>query len=102
MITIDEIDNSENENFSTATGEQVSNLAYQIDCYSKQTSHLQASDSARFMGKIVNEVLGGEKYKMTRTGTPALVPLINDDTVMKYTLRYRCVLDINHHTIYKS
>lgn len=102
MITIQELDNSENTRFSTAEGEQVSNLSYQIDCYSRQTLNLQATDSVMLMGRIVNEVLGGPKYKMTRISTPALMPLIEDRSVMKYSLRYNCVLFLNQHTIYKS
>lgn len=102
MITILEIDNSENERFSTATGEEVSNLSYQIDCYSRSTDNLQATDSVMLMGKLVNEVLGGINYKMTRTGTPVLMPLIEDRTVMKYSLRYSCVLELETNTIYKN
>ena len=102
MITIFELDNSESERFSTATGEKVSNLSYQIDCYSRQTSYLQATDSAMLMGRVVNKVLGGEKYKMTRIGTPVLMPLIQDKTVIKYSLRYTCVLELDTNTIYKN
>lgn len=102
MVTILEIDNSENERFSTAKGEEVSNLSYQIDCYSRNTDFLQATESAMLMGRIVNQVLGGSKYKMTRKGTPVVKPLIEDKTVIKYTLRYSCVLVLNTNTIYKN
>lgn len=102
MVTIFEIDNSENERFSTATGEKVSNLGYQIDCYSRQTSHLQATDSAMLMGRIVNRLLGGPNYKMTRIGTPVFMPLVQDKTVIKYSLRYNCVVELDTNTIYKN
>ena len=102
MITIQEIENSENTRFSTADGEQISNLSYQIDCYSGNTENLQATYSAMEMGKIVNDLLGGPNYKMTRIGTPALMPLIEDKTIIKYSLRYTCVLNLKINTIYKN
>lgn len=102
MITIQEIENSENIRFSTATGEKVSNLSYQIDCYSGNTENLQSTYSAMQIGRIVNDLLGGSKYKMTRIGTPALMPLIEDKTIIKYSLRYTCVLDLSTNTIYKN
>lgn len=102
MITVQEIENSENIRFSTASGEKVSNLSYQIDCYSGNTKHLQSTYSSMQIGKIVNNLLGGEKYKMTRIGTPAVMPLLNDKTIIKYSLRYTCVLDLSTNTIYKN
>ena len=39
---------------------------------------------------------------MTRIGTPALMPLIEDKTIIKYSLRYTCVLDLTTDTIYKN
>ena len=102
MVTIFELDNSENERFSTAQGEKVSNLSYQIDCYSRSTEFLQATESAMLMGRIVNNVLGGPNYKMIRVGTPVLMPLIQDKTVIKYSLRYTCVLELDTNTIYKN
>lgn len=102
MITVFELDNSENIRFSTADGEKVSNLSYQIDCYSRQTETLQATESAMLMGRIVNRLLGGPRYKMIRIGTPVLMPLIQDKTVIKYSLRYTCVLELDTNTIYKN
>lgn len=102
MITVFELDNSENTRFSTADGEKVSNLSYQIDCYSRGTELFQATESAMLMGRVVNKVLGGKNYKMTRMGTPALMPLIQDKTVIKYSLRYTCVLELETSTIYKE
>ncbi len=102
MITIFELDNSENERFSTADGEKVSSLSYQIDCYSRNTEVMQATESAMLMGRVVNKVLGGPNYKMTRIGTPVLMPLVQDKTVIKYSLRYTCVLELDTNTIYKN
>lgn len=102
MVTVDEINNAEKERFSTSEGEKVSELGYQIDCYSRNTENLQATDSAMLIGRIVNSVLGGPKYKMKRTGTPVKMPLIQDKTVIKYTVRYTCVLEIETNTIYKN
>lgn len=102
MITINEIRNTENTKFSTSTGEKVSNLAYQFDCYSKDLENLQAAQSAKLMGKILNKLIGGPRYKMNRIGTPVLLPLTQDKTVLKYSLRYSCVLDLERHIIFKS
>ena len=102
MITIQEIDNSEMTEYSTADGEEVSSLSYQIDCYSRGTLDLQATESSMLIGRIVNEVLGGEKYKMTRISTPALMPLIEDNSIIKYSIRYSCALFLSQKTIYKN
>lgn len=102
MITIQEINNSENTQYSTSEGEQVSDLSYQIDCYSRGTLKLQATESSMLIGKVVNEVLGGKKYKMTRISTPVLMPLIEDNSIIKYSIRYTCVLFLNQNTIYKN
>lgn len=102
MVTILEINNSENERFSTSEGEKVSELGYQIDCYSRGTELLQSTDSAMLMGRVVNEILGGPRYKMVRIGAPAIMPLIQDKTVIKYSLRYTCVLELDTNTIYKN
>ncbi len=102
MITIQEIDNSEATEYSTANGEEVSSLSYQIDCYSRGTLDLQATESSMLIGRTVNEVLGGNKYKMTRVSTPVLMPLIEDNSIIKYSIRYTCALFLNQNTIYKN
>ena len=50
MITIEEIDNSENTEFTDNIGEHISNLGYQINCYSKNTKTMQAPEAARTIG----------------------------------------------------
>lgn len=93
LVTIQEIENSENTRYSTDEGEQVTNLSYQIDCYCKTTqladgTFLNASDSAKLLGVIVSKLLGGENYKLARVGNSPMVSVNQDNTVMRYVQRF--------------
>lgn len=96
-----EIENSENTKYTTNEGIHVIDLAYQIDCFSRSYSEFEAKDMVILMGKRVDEVLTGKKYRMTRTGTPSLLPVLSEKNILKYSLRYECSLDIDNHIIYK-
>ena len=98
-ITIQEIDNSEEINRSTAEGEKTTALAYQIMCYSRDTEEYNYVDSVRFMADLVNQYIS-ENYKMQRLGSPVLQPYISDKTIMTYTQRYSCVYDKETNLIY--
>lgn len=100
LITILEIQNTENSKFTDNNGEHVSDLSYQIECCSRNTSELEATESAMLMGKIVNDLLIGPKYKLSRVGTPSIVPIVDDKDVIRYILRYSCSIDLNTNTIY--
>ena len=100
-IAVQEIDNSENQRFTDNEGEHVSDLSYQIDCFSRSYEEIEAKDMVILMGKRVNEVLTGENYRLTRVGTPTIMPVISDKSIMKYSLRYECSLDLDTNTIYK-
>lgn len=100
-IAVQELDNSENERFTDNDGEHVSNLSYQIDCFSRSYEEIEAKDMVILMGKRVNEVLTGENYRLTRVGTPSMLPLISDKSVMRYSLRYECSIFLDTNTIYK-
>ena len=101
MVTIQEIDNSEVEDRTTAEGEQTTRLTYQIMCYSRDTQEYDYVESARFMGNIVNDYIM-EEYKMRRLGTPVAQPYLQDNTVMICTQRYSCVYDKETNLIYKN
>lgn len=101
MITIEEIDNSEVDSRSTASGEQTTLLTYQIVCYSRDTEEYDYVDSARFMGNLVNDFIMSN-YKMKRLGTPVSQPYITDNTVMTCIQRYSCVYDKETNLIYKN
>ncbi len=101
MVTIQEIDNSEVEDRTTADGEQTTLLTYQIVCYSRDTEEYEYVESARFMGNIVNDYIM-ENYKMRRLGTPVSQPYIQDNTVMTCIQRYSCVYDKETNLIYKN
>lgn len=93
LVTIQEIENTENTRYSTDEGEQVTNLSYQIDCYCKTTqlsdgTFLNASDSAKLLGVIVSKLLGGENYKLARVGNSPMVSVNQDNTVMRYIQRF--------------
>lgn len=100
-IAVQEVDNSENERFTDNDGEHVSDLSYQIDCFSRSYEEIEAKDMVILMGKKVNEVLTGENYRLTRVGTPTIMPVISDKSIMRYSLRYECSLDLDTNTIYK-
>ena len=52
------------------------------------------------MGKVVNDLLTGPKYKLSRIGTPSIVPITDDKDVIRYILRYSCSIDLDTNTIY--
>lgn len=100
-IAVQEIENSENSRFTDNDGEHVSNVGYQIDCYSRSYEEIEAKDMVILMGNRVNEVLTGENYKLTRVGTPSIMPIISDKSIMRYTLRYEGSILLDTNTIYK-
>lgn len=101
MITIEEIDNSEVINRTTAKGEQTTLLTYQIVCYSRDMEEYDYVDSARFMADLVNEFIMNN-YKMNRLGSPIPIPYITDNTVMTCVQRFSCVYDKETNLIYKN
>lgn len=100
LITILEIENTENSRFTDNNGEHVSDLSYQIECCSRNTTELEATESAMLMGRVVNELLTGSKYKLRRIGTPTLAPIPDDPDIIRYILRYSCSIDLDTNTIY--
>lgn len=52
------------------------------------------------MGKIVNNLLTGPNYKLSRVGTPSIVPMVDDKDVIRYILRYSCSIGLDTNTIY--
>lgn len=101
MITIEEIRNSEYLRFSDNEGEHDSHLGYQIDCHSRNISSMQATEAVRLIAEVVNDLFMNT-YKMVRVGEPVLKPLPNDKTILVYTLRYECVLNLDENRIYKQ
>lgn len=108
LITILEIQNTENTRFTDNNGEHISNLTYQIECYSRDTERLQATESAMLMGRTVNALLTGPRYKMTRIGNPTIMgnastsPFTNDRDIIRYVQRYSCSVNLDTHIIYKQ
>lgn len=100
LVTILEIDNSENDRFTDLRGEHISNLGYQIDCYSRDTLELEATESAMLMGNEINKLLTGDRYRLSRVGTPSIARVPDDDDVIRYILRYDCSVDLDTNTIY--
>lgn len=101
MITIEEIRNSEYLRFTDNLGEHDSHLGYQIDCHTRNLSTMQAPEAVRLMGNIVNNLFMNT-YKMVRIGEPVLRPLATDKTILVYSLRYNCVLNLDENRIYKN
>lgn len=106
LVTVTELINSENTNFSTRKGEQVTNLSYQIDVYCENTELstgdiLSASDSAKLLGTKISKLLGGEMYKMARIGQDIIQSSAPDNTVKRHIQRYECCLDLRTNTLYR-
>ena len=100
-ITVQEIDNSENTKFTDNDGEHVSNVAYQIDSYSRSYEEIEAKDIVTLMGNRINEVLTGENYKLSRVGTPSLLPVISDKSILRLSQRYEGSIFLDTNKIYK-
>lgn len=100
LVTILEIENTENTRYTDLRGEHISDLGYQIECYSRNTTELEATESAMLMGNQINKLLTSEKYRLARVGTPQILPVTTDEDVMRYILRYNCSVDIDTNTIY--
>lgn len=101
LITIEEIDNSENQRYSDNKGEQFSDLAYQINGYVRNSAKHSATELARTLVYEVNEVLG-VKFKMNRLSSPVLQNFISDANIKVISVRYDCVFDLTHNRIYKD
>jgi len=103
LITVQEIENVENTRFSDNVGtiEHVSNNGYQIDIMSRRRKEFEATESVLFMRSVVNDLLGGPRYKMTRIDNPLTQPLSEDRTVLRAIARYICSIDLDENTIYK-
>ena len=102
LVTILEIQNTENDRFTDNNGEHVSNLSYQIEAYSRDTLELQATDSAMLMSRKINELLTGPTYKLRRVGNPSIAPLVDDKNVIRSITRYACSLDLDNNIIYSK
>lgn len=101
MIIIQEIDNSEAQKYSSNLGEEFSNIAYQINIYTRDISSMQKNVIMRKLADKVNNVLG-IKLGMIRAGNPVTMPVPSDTTILQYSVRYTGVLDIIRNIIYKK
>lgn len=106
LISVQEILNSENTQFSTREGEQVTNLTYQIDVLCgvtklKNNTTLSAVDSSTLLANKVSKLLGGKNYKMVRVGQNVTQPYSADNTIIRNIQRYECCLDLRTNTIYR-
>lgn len=101
MITIAEIDNSEAEQYSSNLGEEFSNVAYQINIYTRDISSMQKNVIMKKLADKVNNVLG-VKMRMVRNGNPVTMLVPSDSTILQYSVRYTGVLDIIRNILYKN
>ena len=63
---------------------------------------MQANEAIRLLGTEINNVLGGENYKMNRLGSPSIAPTITDNTILQYNIRYSTILSLQDNRLYKS
>lgn len=101
-FVITEIINEENFKFTDNLGEHVSNVGYQIDCYSRAMQGIEAKDIVSLMGNLVNSIATGSNYKLRRVGQPVIMTLQTDTSVLMYRLRFEGCIDLDTHTIYST
>lgn len=100
-ITIEEIENEDNERFFDET-ERVSNMGYQFAIYAEQTTDKTAVQNVREIAKIVDEYMKGTRYRcFRRLGSLAMTPHPNDNNIIIGYLRYECSLELDTGTIYR-
>ena len=101
MITVNEIDNSEAEQYSSNLGEEFSNVGYQINIYTRDIPSMQRTQIMRILQNKVNNVMGVQ-LRMVRNGNPATATLPSDSTILQCSTRYTGVLDIIRNILYKN
>ena len=102
IITIDELNNENVNQYFNDSGENVSYLGYQIRIDCEQTEEHTALENVNIIGNIIDDYMSGERYYcLRRIGNFAKYPMQNDDNVIVGYLRYECNLDINTNTIYR-
>lgn len=101
-VIIEEIQNSEVESRTTTQGERTTALGYQITAYSRDMQDYDAIDSVREILNIIDDYLQIPNYNMQRVGSPAIIPYINDITIMTGAIRYTCVYDRDTNLIYRN
>ena len=47
-------------------------------------------------------ILTGENYKLTRVGTPSLLPVINDKSILRLSQRFEGCILLDTNKIYKK
>lgn len=100
-ITIEEIENEDNERFFDET-ERVSNMGYQFAICAEQTTDKTAVQNVREIAKIVDEYMKGTRYRcFRRLGSLAMTPHPNDNNIIIGYLRYECSLELDTGTIYR-
>lgn len=100
-ITIEEIENSDNDTFFDET-ERVSNLAYQFTIHAEQSINKTAIQNVREIANILDTYLKGTRYRcLRRIGSLTIAPMPSDENVMLGYLRYDCSLELDTHTIYR-
>jgi hypothetical protein len=62
---------------------------------------MEATESAMLMANMINKLLTGPTYKLTRIGNPSIVPSTSDKDIIRCILRYSCSINLDTNTIYK-
>jgi hypothetical protein len=101
-IIIEETENEEVENRSTAAGERTVALTYTFTCYSRDMEENDYVDSVKFLANEIEKFIADNYKPMTRLGDPVNIPFISDRTVMTRVLRFSCVYDYETNLIYKN
>ena len=100
-VVISEISNNSVLDRETSEGERTTLLGYQFMVFSRDTAEYDASNSVRFMIKIIDDYIQN-KYRMSRVAVTGVQAYIVDSTVMTNTSRYTCVYDKETELIYTN
>lgn len=95
-VIVEEIDNSSYLPTKDSNGFQHSGIAFSIDIYTRGNSRV--SDAKKIRNRIDSVI--SNKYGMTR-GTPVVAPNYLDDTIYRYRMTYRGLID-KRKTIYRG
>lgn len=97
LIIIDEIDNSVKQSINGV--EKYSNVAYQIDIYSKDMYPSSALTVLKSLASTVSDEI--QTYYGLLRQNITIMPDVNDETVTRMTMRFTGTLDPINEVIYK-
>lgn len=103
-ITIEEIENMENETFCEydRNSEFATDLGYRIAISSEETEEKTANENIRILANIIKAFMRDEKYKaLRRIGSVPILPNETDTNIKTGYLTYNCTRNNITNTLYR-